>query len=561
MSLKPRDYSQIPPSTARLVRRAPHLKRHRYIVLRDALGPLFADQDFAPLYTSERGRPAEAPAILAMVLILQFIEDLDDRGAAWAVETRVDWKYLLGLAWEDAGFDPSVLSEFRARLVENDLLQLFLTRVLELADAAGLLAKRGAQRTDATHVIGHVRQLNRLECVVRTLQAALNSLAVVAPRWLQSWVPEAWHARYDELWDHYDIPQDGAERQALADTVGIDGMELLTRCYALDAPSYLREVEAVEILRQVWLQQYYVEDTPRGKGLRWRQPEELPPQAQLICSPYEVEARYSTKRETHWLGYKVHVTETCDPDTPRLITHVATTPSTINDDAALPAIHQALADQERLPGEHFVDAGYVTARTLVESARDYGVRLTGPAPPDSTWQAQLEGGYTLAAFAIDWEAQVVTCPQGQLSTCWSETTQPGPKPPLIHIRFSRASCHACPERARCTRAKRDGRTLTFPARVYHDAMQTRRQAQQTPQFWDRLKPRGGIEGTLSQGVRAFGLRRTRYRGLAKTHLQHVLTATAMNLMRMVAWFAGQTPRGTRTTRFARLGAISPVAAV
>jgi transposase len=395
---------------------------------------------------------------------------------------------------------------------------------------------------------------------VRTLQAALNSLAVVAPRWLQSWVPDAWHARYDELVDNYDFPKQVAERRALAEAVGVDGLQLLERCSAADAPGYLREVEAVAILRQVWLQQYYVQDTRSGKQLRWRAADEVPPHAKLICSPYEVEARYSTKRETHWLGYKVHLTETCDPEKPRLITHVVTTSSTTHDDSVLPEIHTALAAQECLPGEHLVDAGYITATTLVDSARDYQVRLTGPAPPDSAWQAHVAGGYTLADFAIDWEAQVVTCPQGQLSTCWSESVAPDRQPPLIHVRFSRAACHACGERARCTRARKDGRTLTFLSRTYHSALQQRRQDQRTPQFWERLKPRAGIEGTLSQGVRAFGLRRTRYRGLAKTHLQHVLTAVGMNLMRMVSWATGHPPHSTRTTRFARLGATcAPVA--
>jgi transposase len=348
--------------------------------------------------------------------------------------------------------------------------------------------------------------------------------------------------------DNYDFPKDTTERAAFTQQVGQDGLELLEACYAPDAPPDVREVDAVEILRRVWLQQYYVE----GSQIRWRTQQELPPHTVLICSPYEVEARYSTKRDTHWVGYKTHITETCAPDQPRIITHVATTLSTTDDAAVLPSIHADLAAADRLPEEHQGDAGYVDAVTLEDSARDYGVTVLGPVAPDSAWQARAPGGYTLADFGIDWDAEVVTCPQGVLSSCWSWTERGEPPRPLVHVRFPRDACHACAERVHCTRAKKDGRTLTFWSRPYHLALQARRHEQQMREFWGRLKPRAGIEGTLSQAVRAFGMRRTRYRGLAKTHLQHVLTAAAINLVRMINWAMGKPPRGTRTTRFAAL---------
>jgi transposase len=298
----------------------------------------------------------------------------------------------------------------------------------------------------------------------------------------------------------------------------------------------------------VWQRQYDVSTT----SLRWRPQDELPPHAELICSPYEPEARYATKRDLHWVGYKVHLTETCDLEQPRLITHVATTPSTTSDHAVTAQIHAALAAQDRLPAEHLVDTGYVDAELLVSSAQDYDVELCGPVPPDTSWQARAQHGYALPQFDIDWEAQSVTCPQGVQSTCWSTAQHPDYNVPVIHVRFPRATCHSCPVREDCTRARNDGRTLTFLERESYEALQARRQAQQTPAFRQQYQARAGIEGTLSQGVRALGLRRARYRGLAKTHLQHVLTAVAMNLIRLADWWREHEPRGTRIQRFLTL---------
>jgi transposase len=532
MSLKPQDIREIPENTEAVIQSWPRKKQGPYVILRDKLGPLFADDDFAPLYASPRGRPAEAPAVLALVLVLQFVEDLSDAAAAHQVVARVDWKYLLGLPLEDAGFDASVLTDFRARLAGRELVRLFLERVLTLAAEEGLLKKRGRQRTDSTHVIGAVRELNRLECVGRTMQGALNALAIVAPQWLQAWVPPEWYARYGQPFEYYLLPKSAAERRELAETIGQDGQQLLRQCEAPAAPGYLSGITAVMILGQIWAQQYEL----TAEQVRWRGNEELPPHAELICSPHEPEARYSTKRDTHWLGYKVHLTESCDAGYPRLITHVATTPSTTSDHAVLPDIQAELAAHGRLPAEHLVDTGYVDADTLVASAADYKVEVVGPVPPNTSWQAQVPGAYDLAQFIINWEAQVVLCPQGVTSSCWSETTHPDAPEGVIHVRFPRAVCQACPARAQCTRAQKDGRTLTFRPQAAHTALQARRREQTTTTFWERVKPRAGIEGTISQGVRAFGLRHARYRGLVKTHLQHLLTATAMNLVRLVAWW-------------------------
>jgi transposase len=249
-------------------------------------------------------------------------------------------------------------------------------------------------------------------------------------------------------------------------------------------------------------------------------------------SPYEDEARYATKRATSWVGYKVHVTESCDDDLPHLITDVGTTIAPASDVDQLVPIQERLASRQLPPSEHVVDTGYIRTSNLVASQREHQIDLVGPMYDDRQWQAKDPDGFDLAQFQIDWEARIVTCPNGQRSTGWSES-RTARRRSQIHVQFAPAACAACPVRAHCTRAKAGPRHLTLRPRGEHDALLAARQRQTTATFKTQDAARAGIEGTLSQGVRAFGLRQTRYRGLAKTHLQHVATATALNLQRFV----------------------------
>src|SRR4051794_34409382 len=179
MSLKPSPIGPVPEGTAR-VARAAFRKGNPLLKLRDELGAVFADADFADLFP-QLGQPGLPPWRLALVTLLQFRENLPDRQAAEAVRARIDWKYLLGLELDDPGFDHSVLCEFRARLLEGGAEERLLHRLLEVCQARGLLKARGRQRTDSTRVLASIRALNRLELVGETLRAALNELATVAP--------------------------------------------------------------------------------------------------------------------------------------------------------------------------------------------------------------------------------------------------------------------------------------------------------------------------------------------------------------------------------------------
>src|SRR3954464_15742304 len=254
MSLKPSLIALVPEETARIARAA-FRKGNALLKLRDELGTIFADADFADLFP-KRGQPGLAPWRLALVTLLQFREALSDRQAAEAVRARIDWKYLLSLDLTDPGFDHSVLCEFRSRLLAGSAEERLLGRLLEACQARGLLKARGRQRTDATHVLASIRVLNRLELLGETLRAALNELATAAPDWLRAAAPEAWYKRYAHRVEDGRLPQATAEREAYARAVVEDGFALLDPLDEPATPEGLRSLPAVEVLRHVWARHF-----------------------------------------------------------------------------------------------------------------------------------------------------------------------------------------------------------------------------------------------------------------------------------------------------------------
>lgn len=542
--MHPRRWDGVPAETARVARTV-FPDGCLAMRARDTLGSIFTDAEFVEVF-SRRGRPAVSPALLALVSVLQFAEGLSDRQAAHAVRARIDWKYALGLDLADQGFDYSVLSEFRSRLVGGGLERRVLDAVLEAGARAGLLKSGGRQRTDSTHVLAVVRDLNRLQFVTETLRAALNALAAAAPDWLAGIAEPEWFDRYSARAEDSRFPSRWAARAAHADQVGADGRTVLSGLSAPDAPGWLRELPAVELLRLTWVQQFQV----TNDKMCWRDRKDLPPATIRYCSPYDPQARTGTKRDTSWNGYKVHLTETCEPDAPHLITHVATTPAPVPDMAVTAAIHYGLAERDLLPTVHLVDAGYIDADHLVAARETHRVELLGPAKSATGWQAAADDGYTLDDFTIDWDNKRVTCPNGNTATQWNaDQSQDGV--PVVRVRFPISACRACPVRQHCTRST-SSRRLTLRHRTQHEALQQARVEQQTEHWQQRYQHRAGVEGTIAQGIRAFDLRRSRYRGLAKTSLQHLLTAAGMNLNRLNAWLDDTPLAATRTSHFAAL---------
>jgi transposase len=539
MSLHPRRPPTVPDETARAARAA-FRRGNPYVLLRDHLGPLFADEEFLALYAYQ-GPPALSPACLATVCVLQYAEDLSDRQTADAVRSRIDWKYLLGLSLHDPGFDASDLSEFRRRLLAAGAERQIFERVLTVLTEHGLV--RGEQqRTDSTHVLGAIHALNRLELVRETMRTALDALALTVPDWLGIHHDPSWLDRYGPRVEAARLPKTEQERFALAQVIGADGFVLLTAVDS-DAPNWLRMLPALQILRTVWLQQYRRD----GTAVIWRKPPDLPPGAVMLQSPHDQDVRYSEKRATTWVGYKVHLTETCVPRTPAIITQVTTTAATTTDDTSTRAIQADLTARNHRPHRHLVDAGYLDGEILAASATQ-GIDLVGPVSPDTSWQAKAAQGFALANFTIDWDEQVVTCPQGQRSSTW-RTAIGSRGEACVQVHFRRADCQACPVRGQCTHG--DRRSLTLRPQAHHQAKEQARARQQTVDFWTVYAARAGIEATISQGVRRCDLRHARYRSLPAVSLQHQITAAAINLVRAADWLAGHPRAGTRQSPFVR----------
>ena len=460
MSL-PRDgVHPVPVETAR-VAHAAFPTGNVYMQLRDELGTLFDDELFTAVYAIE-GHPALHPWQLALVSVMQFMENLSDRQAAQAVRARIDCKYALGLELTDEGFHYSVLSEFRTRLVQGSIEQVLLDTLLQRCQEQGWLKARGRQRTDSTYILGAVKALNQLELVGETLRHALNVLATVAPEWLKPQVQPEWFERYAERIEDYRLPKDQTERDALSATIGEDGYTLLAR---LDQGAtqqewaWLKDLPAVRTLEQTWTQQYRQVD---GHAQRLT-PREMLPVSEWFRSPYDEDVRYGRKRNFDWIGYKVHLTECCDDDLRHLITQVETAPATQQDHHALQAIQMELADKHLLPQQHLVDAGYISAKRILQSRDRHAIELIGPVHVDPSWQAHTPGAFDVSHFLIDWEHRVVTCPQREQSIAWY-LGKDAKGESVVTVWFAQSTCQACPLRAQCTKAQATGRSMTvrFP---------------------------------------------------------------------------------------------------
>jgi transposase len=415
MCVQPSPWPEPAPEVAAAVRaiyrrRQPPLP----VTIRDRLGELFPDREFAAAFGG-RGRPGWSPGRLALVTVLQMAENLTDRQAADAVQDKLSWKYALGLGLEDEGFDASVLSEFRTRVVDHGLEQRVLDLLLSALVTHGLLGPGGRARTDATHVVSAVRNLNRLELAGESVRAATEALAAAAPDGLAGTVDVAdWAGRYGARIDSWRLPASATKRAELAGVYGRDALALLRAVGDPQAPGWLRELPAVDVLRRVLVQNYLITTGARGREvIRMREAEVdgLPPGRARISSPYDPDARWAAKGEDlAWNGYKVHLTETCDhsgPDAagaaspggsdpaderPNLITNVATTDATVPDAKMTEPIHAALDQRNLLPGEHLVDSGYPSAAGVIEAARRWGITLVSPLRGDSSPQARAGDG-------------------------------------------------------------------------------------------------------------------------------------------------------------------------
>jgi transposase len=528
MSLKPQPSRTMPEELARLgIALLPADSPYRLIG--DHLYAQYDNAAFADLYHAE-GKPGLPPVDLLFVLALQALEGLSDRAAAEAVRLRLDWKYALHLPLDATGFNFSVLSDFRERLVAHDASARLFDRLLQDLRELGLLKRRERQRTDSLAIHTRARLLNRLELVVETLRLAVRAVVAAEPSWSQATLPPTWAETYGQRAVAERLSE--ADRTRLQTETGRDGQWLLDRLAEPTTPAPLGLLPAVATLRTVWAQQY--EHREQQVVLRDLRGYDGTTQLQ---TPHDREARWSKKGTQTWVGDKLQVSETDDADQPHLITDIALTSSVEADTTALAAIAERQAARDVLPSERFVDQGYVSGATL-EAAAQRGEDLIGPASTaDPSPQARLADGITQDHFQLDLAARVATCPAGQ--TAQGRAGKDG----TIRFAFAAEACAGCALRPRCCTGTGGRRLTSSPG---HAALVAARARQETAAFKTVYRAhRGGVEGCLSSLVRGHGIRVNRYIGRAKNQLRALFVGAAVNLRRAARWLAGVRPRPRR----------------
>jgi len=462
---------------------------------------------------SDTGRPSVNPIVLSLVTIFQYLEDAPDRVAACFVKTRLDWKYALHLPFDDNGFHYSDLCNFRKRLLSHGKESLIFDQLLGKIKAMGFLKKHGRQRTDSTHILANVCHLSRLENLSEGLRVALKAIEKADSSFYTLKLP----ALYREYWSTplNDYQMTDKERQEALERAGRDILWLLD-FLKINRASFLRLPE-LEVL-QTLLQQNF---TIHNQTVHLRK--QCVDGKEKIQTPHDPEARYSTKRGKSWTGYKVHITETAnDKREVNFVTDISTTNACERDNETLQEIQENICNRGLKPEQQFVDKGYVTGDNLSDS-QENDIQLMGEASELSN-----HGLYTADEFTIDFQNKTATCPAGNTCCLWKEYDS-GKHKGEIHISFG-DQCHDCPMKSRCTNNKA-GRNLRLHA--HYELLKERRAECKTQTFKEAMKRRPPVEGTISEMVRAHGLRRSRYRGGLKTHLQNLMIGTALNVKRLV----------------------------
>jgi Transposase DDE domain/Transposase domain (DUF772) len=505
---------------------APDLFRDndKYKLFAQKIWPLLAEcrGELEECYRNETGRPGVEPVVLLGVLIFQFLERVPDRQAVELVKYHLGWKLALNLKLSDQGFHPTTLVYFRQRLIEHGKTDVAMRAVLHALQKEGFLSKRSKQRLDSTHLLGAVASLSALECVRETLRLALEELS----RGLSGKErPDFWEL----FWERYveskiDYKAGVEQLQSKRQQSGQDCWRLLQWAETLSPE--LRYGRQLELLREVFGQQYQLEGgSPTPVQVH---------ATGVVQTPHDPDAQWSAKgrakQKQAWVGYKVQVAESLsekdDPNSVSFLTSMVTQKASASDD---PGLEESLRDQAQSglepPSELYVDGAYVSAARLRE-AQQTGTQLLGPAQP-SPHRAGLHDAYRIEAFEINIAQRSARCPGAFQSTQCSRINETGRK---VVYRFEWSyHCKSCPLRADCVPAGQTHRSIVVGKD--HDFLQQRRKEQLTPEFRHRLHPRNAIEGTISELVRAHGLRRSRYRGFAKVELQNLFIGAACNIKR------------------------------
>ena len=388
------------------------------------------------------------------------MEKLADRQAVNSLRMRLDWKYALHLPLDYEGFDFSVLSEFRDRLIKGEAEGRVFEKLVKQIQEMGLIKEHGKQRTDSIAMLTKVRRLCRVETVVETLRLAIVAIVETDREWSEEIIPPSWEEKYGERF----VRQRYSEKdwKEYEEHIGENGQWLLKRLEKGSAPAGLQDLPEVQVLKTVWAQQFREE---AGK-MAYTDLRKYDGHAQ-IQSPHDPEARYSRKRHFEWLGDKVQVSETDDEGYPHIITDIVATSSNRTDYEEWPAIQERLEKRECKPAEHYVDAGYMSGPNLSRSQKN-DIDLIGPLANFVTPQDMLPNGITQSHFQIDAINKIVSCPKGHTAK------NPSPVNNSLSFRFPMKTCAACELRPRCCTGKAG---LTIGISAYYELTEAARARQ------------------------------------------------------------------------------------
>jgi hypothetical protein len=432
---------------------------------------------------------------------------------------RLDWKYALRQPLNWTGFHYSDLSNFRKRLVSEEQERLVFERVIDYLRDHGYVKAGGKQRTDSSRILGNVMRLSRLELIWETLRLAVSALVSHDAPWTLRYIPPSFMEKHTIRRSDFRLSPTDIDHEL--HQAGEDGTWLLEQV-RLYGGEPLQGLPDILQLKRVLEEQFYPDET--GKLVK------RPPKActgDVITTPHDPEVRYGNKGSYDWVGYTVQVTETVTEDAQAgFITDIEITSTCQPDNVALGAIQQRLERRQLLPEKQYVDQGYMSGENLKESLA-YGVNLRGFIRQGNVSKPV---GFRLADFEIDLQNRRAICPAGQSSVKWARAKTGVKNLIAYHVSFGR-QCQHCPffGEGLCT-DKPTGRKLGISA--YHHLIQAQRLEAQNHRFRQEMHHRAGIEATISELVRAHGIRRSRYRGIVKTRLQACFTAAATNLKRL-----------------------------
>jgi transposase len=480
-------------------------------------------------YCADNGRVAVEPVLMFGVSLLQYLDGLPDRQAVEMLRYHAGWNFALNRQLGDELFHPTTLVNFRQRLIEHEQSPLGFKTILDALAEAGLVSRQSRQRLDSTQMFGLVSRMSRLDCVRESLRLALQELDGSVG--LQA-RPGFWL----ELWERYVEGQ--IDYRAGSEALGRKLVEAGTDTGRLLA--WAREPSQKTIawgpqrllLERVFAEQFEISQAlvaPKSKV-------EL--SSDRVQNPHDPEATYAVKGEgqkkKEHVGYKVQVAETVTQaelasgePTQNFLTGIVTHAAHQSDEAGAErmAAEQAAMGLDKPPVQ-YVDGAYVSAAKLAEAQAE-GRSLIGPA---ASAPHNNGGRYTTEDFQIEVAQRQAICPAGKENTQCSRLEEQAAGKVTYRFEWS-TQCADCPLRERCVGPEQKHRTLVVGE--HHSALQARRQEQKTEAFAQQMKHRNGIEGTQSELVRAHGMRRARYRGLAKARLQNYFAGAACNVKRWI----------------------------